>query len=133
CREFAAMPSHVRLPAILLLAALAAGSRAEAREISVKAGESLYAALLRARAGDTVNVHAGTYKAASLAVPSGIHLVSVEGPGKARLDGQGHAETVQMYNRRNILIDGFEIFHSGENAVKMEGARNITVRRCKIH
>src|SRR5207302_3909394 len=111
----------------------ATGSRAQARAINVSAGQSLRSALEAARAGDTINVGAGTYHASQLVVPSGVRLISSDGPGKARLDGDGRGETLRMYGERDITIDGFEIFHAGENIVKMEGARNITVRRCKIH
>src|SRR5262249_15687562 len=123
---------RARLPiaAALLLAALSA--RAEAREIRVKPGQNLRGIVAAARAGDTVNVAAGTYVAA-LIIPSRVTLVSKDGPGKARIDGGGRGEPSPIYNRHDIVIDGFEIFHSGENIVKIEGSRNITLRRCKIH
>jgi hypothetical protein len=124
--------STLRFCAVLALLFLL-GSPALAREISVRPGESLRAAVHQARAGDVVKVAAGTYSESVLYLPSGIQLISADGPGKARLDGGGHGDVLALYGRRDVVVDGFELCNAGMNIVKIEGCHNITLRHCKIH
>jgi len=101
--------------------------------ITVRKGESLRRAVDKARPGDTVQVHSGTYTESLLYLPSGIRLVSFDGPGQAIIDGAGEGDMLTIFNRKNIVIDGFEIRNAGQHIVKVEASSDIVIRNCKIH
>ncbi len=115
------------------MSACAAASPAAARDLTVWPGQSIREALHRARPGDTVLVRAGTYFESLLYIPSGIRLISADGPGQARIDGGGHLDLLGIYNRKEITIDGFDLYHAGGHLIKIEGSSDITIRNCKIH
>jgi nitrous oxidase accessory protein NosD len=73
--------------AAILLSGAATGAMAET--IPVKPGESIQAALNRAKSGDTVAVHRGTYHESVYAKVSGVKLVSVDGKGAAHIVSGG--------------------------------------------
>lgn len=60
-----------------------------AATIEVKPGQSIEAALNRAKPGDTVAVRAGTYNESVSASVSGVKLVSVDGKGAAHIVSNG--------------------------------------------
>lgn len=105
----------------------------EGRVITVRKGESLRRALDKARQGDTVQVHSGTYTESLLYLPSGIRLVSSDGPGQAIIDGAGEGDMLTIFNRKDIVIEGFELRNAGQHIVKVEASTDIVVRNCKIH
>ena len=62
--------------------------------------------------GDTVLVMPGTY-VENLVCAEGVHLVSQQGPGVTRIDGNYAAITVQAGSVSSGTIAGFNIVHGG--------------------
>src|SRR5262245_44175526 len=113
------MPVSLRFFVPLSLVA-ALGPGAAASEFTIHSGQRIQVALEKASPVDTIRVSSGTYSEAPLNLPSGITLVSADGPGKARLEGGSASAVLAIYGRRNIVVDGFEIVHSGINIVKIQ-------------
>lgn len=71
------------------LVAILGAVPATAATIEVRPGQSIQAALNRAKPGDTVAVRAGTYRESVSASVSGVKLVSVDGKGAAHIVSGG--------------------------------------------
>jgi nitrous oxidase accessory protein len=117
--------------AVLFTLTAGSGGRAGAEVLSVGAGESIAAALARARPGDTVRLAPGEYhELVVIDVP-----VDLEGHG-ARILG-GHEDTVVHVVAPGTVIQGLDISESGTDLTKdmagvMVEADDVTVRGCVI-
>lgn len=102
------------------LLALAAASPAQANTIEVRPGQSIQAALNRAKPGDTVAVRAGTYRESISASVSGVKLVSVDGKGAAHIVSGGTPLFLQ--GGSNNEIRGFALTAGkGGNGIQVGG------------
>jgi hypothetical protein len=109
------------------MAALLAGTfltgGALAATIDVSQGESIQAALDRARPGDTVAVHAGTYYESITFRGSSINLKSVDGVGAAHIVSSGTPLFVQGGSKKEV--SGFRLTAgSGGNGIQLGGSGN---------
>jgi cytochrome c peroxidase len=108
--------------------------------ITVKAGESIQAAVDRARPGDVIEVMPGVYKeevkvdldnitlrgvgAATAPVPGGV--------ARPVLDGEKKLSDGVLATGSNFVIENFDLQHYVANGVVAQHARNVTFRNLKI-
>lgn len=92
--------------------------------IAVKSGESIQAALDRARAGDTVEVGAGVYHEQLAVDVDDITLRGVQ----AVLDGRNELPDGVIATGGNFRIEGFEIRNYTGNGVAVQNARGPVFR-----
>jgi parallel beta-helix repeat protein len=121
--------------------------------ITVKAGESIQAAVDRARPGDTIEVMPGIYKEEVKIDLDNITLRGIEtedqDPGNALsrsltgahqpppirpvLDGDGKMSDGVIATGSNFVIENFDLQHYIANGVVVQHARNVTFRNLKIN
>ncbi len=110
-----------------------------AADIQVQPGQSLRDAVMRARPGDRVLVHAGTYAGGGWIGPihgtpdAWITVLAVDGPRTAVI--QGGAEALRIGDASSYLVfDGFEVRGSSNNAIHIDGlSHHITLRNLYAH
>jgi hypothetical protein len=95
-------------------------------EVPSREAPTISAAMIRAKAGDSIVVQNGTYKE-HVFIKSGTMLVA-RNQYKARIDGGGRGTVVTM--GKNCVIHGFEITN-GTVGVFTTGAEN-AIERCRI-
>ncbi len=103
------------------------------RRVEVRPGE-LAAALAKARPGDILLLHKGTYSG-TFKPPSGepgkpIALVAF-GDGPPVLDGQGRSNIINGTGAHDIILEGLR-FRNATWALAFNNASRITVRRCVV-
>jgi len=151
-----AVVPHLTNPARELVAKYNTGSSNETvaarppQTLTVKAGESIQAAVDRARPGDTIEVIAGVYKEEVKIDLDNITLRGVtdlrtEGDNAARttntvpgspvrpvLDGDKKLSDGVIVTGSNFVIENFDVQHYVANGVVAQHARNVTFRNLKI-
>lgn len=88
-----------------------------AGELHVGAGQphpTLRAALAAALPGDTLHVHAGTYRESPLVVDKPLTLL---GHGRPQLDG-GHRGEILVITASQVTVRGFDIVRSGGGSIE---------------
>ncbi|HEU4391879.1 MAG TPA: parallel beta-helix domain-containing protein, partial [Blastocatellia bacterium] len=100
-----------------------------AQVITVKAGESIQAAVDRARPGDTIEVEPGTYSEMVAVDLDGITLRGLAAGGKRPiLDGQKKIPDAVIATGDNFRIEGFEVEHYTGNGIAVQNARTPVFR-----
>ncbi|HSE38229.1 MAG TPA: parallel beta-helix domain-containing protein, partial [Blastocatellia bacterium] len=121
------------------------------QKISVNVGESIQAAVDRARPGDTIEVMPGVYNEevkidldnitlrgiAAINPPSALSqanqsLAHQHPPTRPVLDGDKKLGDAVLTTGSNFLIENFDIQHYVGNGVVAQHARNVTFRNLKI-
>ncbi|QQP89906.1 hypothetical protein IGS68_01095 [Skermanella sp. TT6] len=105
----------MKLLSTVLLAGTVLTTPALAETITLSPGDSVQAAIDRARPGDTIALRAGTYnqsldfsnKHGAAGAP--IRLVSADGKGAARVVAQGNRAAIQGNRLSHITVDGLNI------------------------
>jgi parallel beta-helix repeat protein len=99
--------------------------------ITVKAGESIQAAVDRARPGDTIEVMPGVYNEE---IKIDLDNITLRGSGEPRpvLDGQKRLSDGVIATGSNFVIENFDLRHYIANGVVTQHARNVTFRNLKI-
>ena len=98
----------------------------------------LATALAKAQPGDQVLAHTGLYEEKKLVIPSGVWLVSADGPLAAKIYS-GEKRAVYFHEVQSAGIDGFEIYGdwnagpAGDGLVRIYNVEDITVRNCLVH
>jgi parallel beta-helix repeat protein len=110
--------------------------------ITVKAGESIQAAVDRARPGDTIEVMPGIYKEEVKIDLDNITLRGIANEilprdtsgvsGRPVLDGEKKLSDAVIATGSNFVIENFDIQHYIANGVVAQHARNVTFRNLKI-
>ncbi|HWO03037.1 MAG TPA: parallel beta-helix domain-containing protein [Blastocatellia bacterium] len=135
-------------PARELVAKFNTGSSKEAlaarapQTITVKAGESIQAAVDRARSGDTIEVWPGTYKEEVKIDLDNITLRGIASevlsgdtsgsPRRPVLDGEKKLGDGVIATGSNFVIENFDLKDYIANGVVAQHARNVTFRNLKI-
>jgi cytochrome c peroxidase len=136
---------RLKNPARELVAKYNIGSSKEAiadrapQTLTVKAGESIQAAVDRARPGDTIEVMPGIYKEEVKIDLDNITLRGVSAPttvtGGVRrpvLDGENKLSDGVLATGSNFLIESFDLRNYIANGVVTQHARNVTFRDLRI-
>jgi hypothetical protein len=105
--------------AVLLAGTMPTGAAALADTIPVARGESIQAAIDRARPGDTVSVAPGQYAPFEV-TRDGVRVVSSE-PGGARVVAPA-GRAISSYGQSNISIEGFRVVAPAGDGVAVGGA-----------
>jgi len=108
--------------------------------ITVKAGESIQAAVDRARPGDIIEVTPGVYKEEVKVDLDNITLRGVSsatapppgGVSRPILDGEKKLSDGVLATGSNFVIENFDLQHYVANGVVAQHARNVTFRNLKI-
>ncbi|MEK6300091.1 MAG: parallel beta-helix domain-containing protein [Acidobacteriota bacterium] len=137
-----AVVPHLTNPARELVAKHNTGSTKDViaarppQTITVKAGESIQAAVDRARPGDTIEVMPGIYTEEVKIDIDNITLrgISTENLGLPRpvLDGDKKLSDGVIATGSNFVIENFDLQHYIANGVVAQHARNVTFRNLKI-
>lgn len=99
------------------------GGGAAASTIEVRPGQSIEAAIKRARPGDTVAVRAGTYHESVYSHASGVKIISADGKGAAHIVSPGTALFIQGGSGNEIR--GFRVTAGpGGNGIQVGGSRS---------
>jgi parallel beta-helix repeat protein len=135
--------THLPNPARELVAKYNTGSSNEAvaarapQTMTVRAGESIQAAVNRARPGDTIEVLPGVYKEEVKIDIDNITLrgISQDQGGKARpvFDGEKKLSDAVIVTGSNFVIENFDLRDYIANGVVAQHARNVTFRDLSIN
>ncbi len=88
--------------------------------------------------GDVVCVHAGTYNESWLEVPTGVRILSADGP-LAAVIFSGEESAVRFDGVHDAEMDGFEVYGTldagdpGDGLIRVVDAENITIRNTMAH
>jgi parallel beta-helix repeat protein len=117
------------LPAVWAIAAsLVWASAAMSETITVRNGESIKAAVLRAKAGDTIQVFPGLYKETVFIDKDNIHLQGVVQEGKwPVLDGEGVLNDGILASGHGVIIERMWVKHYKGNGIMTQGANNYQI------
>lgn len=102
--------------------------------ITVKAGESIQAAIERARPGDTIEVSPGVYSEELIIDLNNITLRGLKAsdpnaqPQRAVLDGKKQLSDAVIATGDNFIIEGLEVRHYIANGVQVQNANNVLFR-----
>jgi len=140
-----AVVPHLRNPARDLIAKYNTGSPKEevaerpAQMLTVKAGESIQAAVDRARPGDTIEVMPGVYHEEVKIDLDNITLRGVKadtpapgGVSRPLLDGQGKLSDGVLATGSNFRMDNFDLRDYIANGVVAQHARNVIFQNLNI-
>jgi cytochrome c peroxidase len=138
-----AVVPHVANPARDLIAKYNTGSPKEEmanrapQTITVKAGESIQAAVNRARPGDTIEVMPGVYREEVKIDLDNITLRGITDaqatPTRPVFEGDGKLSDAVINTGSNFLIENFDIQHYIANGVVAQHARDVTFRNLYIN
>jgi len=131
---------HLNNSARLLVQNYNTGSATEAsgprapQTVSVKPGDSIQAAVDRARPGDTIEVQAGTYKQEIHVDIDNLTLRGIKAADGARpiLEGEKKLSDAVLATGSNFVIEGFQIQHYIANGVVVQNARDVKFRDLRI-
>ena len=134
--------SHLANPARELIAKYNTGSPEEEvaarppQTITVKAGESIQAAVNRAQRGDTIEVMPGVYREE---VKVDIDKITLRGisdpkanPPRPVFEGDHKLSDAVINTGSDFVIENFDLQHYVANGVVAQHARNVTFRKLKI-
>ncbi|MBI2384108.1 MAG: right-handed parallel beta-helix repeat-containing protein [Gammaproteobacteria bacterium] len=111
----------------LLLVAVAAPL--SAAEIAVKDGESIQAAVKRAKPGDVVLIHPGQYRESVYVDKDDITLRGVVVEGKwPTLDGEGKRNDAILYSGNGIVVEWLKIVRYKGNGIMGQAGNNFAIR-----
>src|SRR6185436_2735002 len=140
-----AVVPHLPNPARDLIAKYNTGSPKEeiaerpAQTLTVKAGESIQAAVDRARPGDTIEVMPGVYHEEVKIDLDNITLRGIKadtpapgGVSRPMLDGQGKLSDGVLATGSNFRMDNFDLRDYIANGVVAQHARNVTFQNLNI-
>jgi len=137
-----AVVPHLDNPARALIAKYNTGSPKEEiaerapQTLTVKAGESIQAAVNRARPGDTIEVQPGVYKEEVKIDIDNITLRGVTNasatPSRPVFEGEKKLSDGVIATGSNFTIENFDLQHYIANGVVAQHARNVTFRNLKI-
>jgi parallel beta-helix repeat protein len=102
--------------------------------ITVKAGESIKAAIEKAQPGDTIEVSPGIYSEEIIIDLNNITLRGLKAsdpnaqPQRAVLDGKKQLADAVIATGDNFVIEGLEVRHYVANGVQVQNANNVTFR-----
>lgn len=97
--------------------------------LRVKAGESIQAALDRARPGDTVEVEPGVYRESLLVDADRVTLRGLVVNGqRAVLEGDDKLNDALISSSNGLTIEGFEVRNYASNGLTVHGATGVTFR-----
>jgi parallel beta-helix repeat protein len=97
--------------------------------ITVEAGQSIQAAVDRARPGDTIEVEPGTYKEQVLVDVDRITLRGLKaGEARAVLDGEGELTDAVIASGHAFTIEGFALRHYTSNGITVHGTTGVVFR-----
>jgi cytochrome c peroxidase len=104
--------------------------------ITVQAGESIQAAVNRARPGDTIEVMPGIYREEVKIDLDNITLRGIADakatPTRPVFEGDGKLSDAVINTGSNFVIENFDLRHYIANGVVAQHARNVTFRNLKI-
>jgi parallel beta-helix repeat protein len=101
----------------------------EARTWTVKPGESIQAAVDRARPGDTIEVEPGVYKEQVLVDIDDITLRGRKGgESRAVLDGDGELTDAVIASGHGFTIEGFALRNYTSNGITVHGATKVAFK-----
>lgn len=128
---------HVLAVTLLLCGAvapaIAQNAPAAGMTLTVRAGQSIQAAIDRAQAGDRVEVYPGTYNEDLTVEKSGITLAGIEENGERPvLDGQSKLADAVQVSGSDFTIDNFIIVNYQGNGVVASKTKNVTFRNLTI-
>lgn len=137
-----AVVAHLNNPARDLVGKYNTGSvKAEVADrapqtITVKANESIQAAVNRARPGDTIEVMPGVYREE---VKIDIDNITLRGladakatPPRPVFEGDGKLSDAVINTGSNFVVENFDVQHYVANGIVAQHARNVTFRNLKI-
>lgn len=97
--------------------------------LTVKAGESIQAAVTLAKPGDTIQVMPGTYKETVFIDKDNIAIVGVIVDGEWPLmDGEHKLNDAILYSGNGIRIENMKIIHFKGNAIMGQSGNNFVIR-----
>lgn len=137
-----AVVPHLDNPARALIARYNTGSPKEEvasrapQTLTIKAGESIQAAVNRARPGDTIEVLPGVYREE---VKIDLDNITLRGIADAKatpmrpvFEGDGKLSDAVINTGSNFVIENFDVQHYIANGIVAQHARNVTFRNLKI-
>lgn len=101
----------------------------------VRAGQSLQAAINKARPGDTLVIGRGLYRQGTIIINKQLTL---QGEGYPVFDGQ-HKNEVFIVTAPHVILDGLQVQNTGRSSlvdmagIKLQNVMHVTVRRCRIY
>lgn len=99
----------------------------------VRPGQSIERAARSGGPGTIIAVRAGVYQDRDIIPNDGLTIVSIDGPGMAKVDAGGRGKTFFLWHRKNVTIDGFECFNSADNVVMVTEGKNCVLRNLYVH
>src|SRR5579863_6247127 len=118
---------NIRIAALAALLLSTQGAFA-AQTITVKPGESIVAAVHKARAGDTIRVLPGTYHETVYIDQDDIHLEGVIQNGKwPVLDGENELHDGILASGHGVVIERMWVRRFKGNGIMTQGANNFEI------
>ncbi len=125
---------HLRTAAAFLIGlALVCSRAAQAEVLEVKTGQSIQKVVNRAKAGDTILVHPGTYHEFVYVDQPNITLRGIKKDGRwPLLDGQGKLNDGIISSGSGFRVENFHIRNYRANGVMSQGANNVVMRHLLV-
>lgn len=96
--------------------------------LTVKAGEKIQNAVIKAKPGDTIMVFPGVYEETIYIDKDSIRLIGVIQEGKrAELNGRGELNDAILYSGNNILVENFLITKYKGNGIMGQAGNNFEI------
>jgi parallel beta-helix repeat protein len=118
-----------QIPTLALSAlALFAATAAHAETLTVSTGQSIQAAVTKAKPGDVIEVHPGVYRETVFIDKENITLRGVRKAGESPLlDGGGKLNDGVLASGHGVVISGFSIRGFKGNGIMTQGANNYKI------
>ena len=114
---------------LCLFIGLLATAAAPAADIKVKDGDSIQAAVNKARPGDTILIYPGTYKESVYIDKDSITVRGVIDVGEwPTMDGEKKLNDAILYSGNNITIEQLKITNYKGNAIMGQAGNNYVIR-----
>ncbi len=114
---------------LCLFIGLLATAAAPAADIKVKDGDSIQAAVNKARPGDTILIYPGTYKESVYIDKDSITVRGVIDEGEwPTMDGEKKLNDAILYSGNNITIEQLKITNYKGNAIMGQAGNNYVIR-----
>jgi parallel beta-helix repeat protein len=122
-------PSKLASYALLGIFMLGMSFQLSAKTINVKDGQSIQAAVEKAKPGDTIKVHPGTYKETVYIDKNDITLsgVIVEGEWPV-MDGEKKLNDAVLYSGHGVTVEYLKIINYKGNAIMGQAGNNYVIR-----